>query len=80
MCSSDLDRLMATVWVNVIREKSGLTFSSLVEIHEQGLIDKRLLSPRIHHDRSGVAVKPYFRLTDLGFQLCSYIENYEEKA
>ena len=55
-----------------------MTFSELVEIHEQGLMDKKLLSPRQHGDRSGVFVKPHYRLTDLGYAFCHFIDAYEK--
>ncbi|MCB0510093.1 MAG: hypothetical protein KDC82_04960 [Bacteroidetes bacterium] len=68
----------ASEWVKIIANISDLKYTALVEIHEQKLIEKRLISRRIHGDRSGVVLQPYFRLTDLGYEICSYIEKYEE--
>jgi hypothetical protein len=64
-------------WLRTIAEKSGLNHTSLVEIYEEDLIKKRLLSKRLYADGSGVAPKPHFRLTSLGFELCEYIAKYE---
>lgn len=65
-------------WIEEVTNASGMKHKSLVEIHEQGLMDKRLISPRQLGDRSGVVVKPHYRLTDLGYDFCQYISKYEE--
>ena len=70
--------LGASGWIDIIKEKSGLRYRSLVEIYEQELMEKRLISPREYSDRSGITIEPHFRLTDLGFNICSYIDNYEK--
>ncbi|MFC1823127.1 hypothetical protein ACFL9T_10610 [Thermodesulfobacteriota bacterium] len=67
----------AARWVKEVTEASGMRYKALVEIHEQGLVDKRLLTPRQLVDKSGVIVKPYYRLTDLGYEICCFIEKYE---
>jgi len=68
----------AARWIQEVTEASGMKHKELVEIHEQGLMEKRLITPRQLADRSGVQVKPYFRLTDLGYEFCNFIEKYEE--
>ena len=68
----------AALWLREVTSASGMQHQELVEIHEQKLIDKRLLSPRLYGDRSGVVVSPYYRLTNLGYELCRFIANYEE--
>jgi len=68
----------AARWIQVVTEASGMKHKELVEIHEQGLMEKRLITPRQLADRSGVQVKPYCRLTDLGYEFCNFIEKYEE--
>lgn len=68
----------ANQWLDIIARESGLMHTSLVEIHEDELMGKRLLSRRLHADRSGVERKPHFRLTSLGFELCEYIAHYEQ--
>ena len=70
----------AQQWLEVLKEKSGLAYRELVEVHEQELIDKRLLSNRTLPDRSGVSIKPHFRLTELGFNICEFLQSYEEPA
>jgi len=67
-----------SLWIQEVTEKSGMKHKELLEIHEEGLMGKRLLTPRQHADRSGVILKPHYRLTDLGFELCSFIEKYED--
>lgn len=64
-------------WIEEVTEASGMRHKELIEIHEQGLMDKRLLTPRQLGDRSGVKVKPFFRLTSLGYDFCDFIEKYE---
>ena len=71
------DVTAAEHWLRNIAEKSGLEHASLVEIYEEDLIKKHLLSRRLHSDRSGVAVKPHYRLTSLGLELCDYIASYD---
>jgi hypothetical protein len=70
----------ATQWLDAIAKESGLGHASLVEIYEEDLIKKRLLSRRLHSDRSGVATKPHFRLTSLGFELCDYVASYDSPS
>jgi len=65
-------------WLRNIAEYSGLRYPDLVETHEDRLMSKHLISPREHRDGSGVRFGEYYRLTDLGFELCSYIEQYTE--
>ena len=65
-------------WIGEVTDASGLEHKELVEIYEQELIDKKLLTPRVHSDRSGVNVKPNFRLSSLGYKLCEFIQAYEE--
>ena len=69
----------AAGWLKKIAEESGLVHPELVEIHEEELIKKHLLSPRVYSDKSGVNVNPHFRLTSLGLDICNYIENYVEE-
>lgn len=68
----------AAQWIDEVTVVSGMKYKELVEIHEQELIDKRLLTPRRHGDNSGITVRPNYRLTDLGCDLCHFIGKYEE--
>jgi hypothetical protein len=70
----------AKLWVEKVTAHSHLTFPTLVELHETKLIDKRLLTPRFYSDGSGVTMGEHFRLTDLGWNLCEYIDNYEQEV
>jgi hypothetical protein len=68
----------ASEWLKMIAEDSGLVHRELVEVHEDSLLEKRLLTPRRLGDRSGVTVNPHFRLTQLAFAICQYVDKYEE--
>jgi len=68
----------ADVWLQKIAEQSGLEYPELVEVHENDLMEKYLLSKRSRTDRSGIAVAPHFRLTGLGYNLCEFVNNYNE--
>ena len=50
-----------------------------MRMHEHRLMEKQLLSGRVHSDRSGVHWED-FRLTDLAMHLCRYIAKYDELA
>jgi hypothetical protein len=64
-------------WLESIAAASGLRFPELVEVHEQGLEAKRLITPRRHSDRSGVQLNPAYRLTKLGVGFCEFIAAYD---
>lgn len=65
-------------WLQEVTAASGIEYQELVEIYEQGLMDKKLLTPRLHGDRSGVSVRPHYRLSSLGYKFCEYLQAYEE--
>ncbi|MEX0739027.1 MAG: hypothetical protein WD071_06780 [Pseudohongiella sp.] len=67
----------ANEWINEITNLSPIEHRELVEIYEQGLMEKKLITPRAHGDNSGVYVKPYYRLSSLGYKLCEFIEQYD---
>lgn len=68
----------ANRWLEDMKQPTGLKYKILLEIHERGLIEKRLISRRTNADQSGVQVNPNFRLTDLGYDFCQYISRYED--
>jgi hypothetical protein len=68
----------AGVWVKRITALSGLEHPELVEIHEMSLEEKRLINRRQHGDRSGVQLKPTYRLTSLGLKFCEFVASYDE--
>jgi hypothetical protein len=69
----------ASMWLRMIADESGLVHTSLVEIYEEKLMKKYLLTNRVYADRSGVAIEPHFRLTELAYGFCEYIAHYDDK-
>jgi hypothetical protein len=63
-------------WNEYIAQHSGLHLTDLVEVHVRTLEEKRLLFPPLYADRSGIRVKPYFRLTELGYQFSKFVDAY----
>ena len=61
------------IWLGNISKQIGHDIKSLVEVHEDKLVNLKLLSPRTHSDRSGIEVTEYYRLTELGYKICRYI-------
>lgn len=72
------DTSLAGEWVTEVAKLSGLKHLELVEIHESELIKKRLLAERLYKDRSAVMLKPHYGLTGLAYEICRYIDNYQE--
>jgi hypothetical protein len=70
----------AHVWLSKIATTSHLNHSELIELYEETLIEKKLLTPRQHSDRSGVSLKPYYRLTSLGLAFCEFVNAYRDGA
>jgi hypothetical protein len=68
----------ARLWLIKVAEKSGLMYHELVENYEEELIKYNLITDRHHTDRSGIFYGNHNRLTELGLNLCTYIENYED--
>ena len=71
-----IGRRLLEACLSLARE-SGLVHPALVEVHEETLMAKRFLNQRLHRDRSGVNLDPYFRLTTLGFGVCQFIEDFD---
>ena len=75
------DHAMAQAWLSHIVGISGLGTTDLVDLHEAALIEKNLLCPRYDGTRKGDRAHVYLtehgRLTQLGFDLCSYLNKYE---
>ncbi len=76
--SQDIGPFAANSWLKYIADKCELKYPDLVEVHEQKLMDLNLLTKRSYADRSGVSTGKYFRLTDFGYNLCLFIEKYDE--
>jgi hypothetical protein len=68
----------AASWLKRVSEESELQYPELVELHEESLVKKHLLTGRLRSDRSGIIIKPHFRLTEFGYRFCEYIDNYED--
>lgn len=67
----------ANKWLRLTADTSGLIHTSLVEIYEDKLVKKHLLTDRLYSDRSGITCKPHFRLTELAYEFCKFIANYD---
>jgi len=67
----------AAGWLSEVTEKSGLQHRELVEIYEQNLMDKKLITPRRLSDKSGVTIRLYYRLSALGYAFCKYVSHYD---
>lgn len=65
----------AREWLIRISEETNFSGPSMVEVYETSLIEKKILSKRLHSDRSGVVKSNDFRLTDLGLTLCEFLSN-----
>jgi len=75
---SDTLEKSAKAWLNKVADESGLKYPELIEIHERELMEKNLLMNRRHSDRSGISLGGHYRLTGLGFEICQFIEHYDE--
>lgn len=67
----------ASEWVVLVAKESGLIHTALVEVHEEELMRKRLLTYRMTSGKTAIQVMPYFRLTDLAYEMCEYIAKYK---
>ena len=63
----------AHAWLNIISKQIGHGIVSLVEVHEDKLVNLKLISPRTAADNSGISDTGYYRLTDLGYKMCQFI-------
>jgi len=66
----------AAEWLHLISEQIGHNIPSLVEVYEENLERLSLITARPHSDRSGIGKSAYFRLTELGYKLCEFINKY----
>ncbi len=76
--SWDSNDMLAENWLENIAGISGLEHNDLVSVYEKKLIDNGLITPRTHSDRSGVIPGKYYRLTPLGYELCRFVEAYDD--
>lgn len=64
----------ASGWISETANQSKL-LQGMVELYEDNLMQLKLISGRVHSDRTGVEPGK-FRLTDLGIELCEFITKY----
>ena len=64
-------------WLCKVAQESGLKYAELVESHEKGLIDKKLLKERALGNVYEVQLGSSFRLTSLGYELCDFVKDME---
>jgi hypothetical protein len=69
-----------SVWVEHVLQRTGLRFAEIVRLRERSLIEKNLLSRHLYDDGSGFRLTNNYRLTDLGFHLCRFIQAYDPGA
>lgn len=65
-------------WLETVAKESGLKFSHLVELHEETLMRKYLITARRYSDRSGVILDKNCRLTQFAMELCEFIASYDD--
>ena len=68
----------AKTWLGNIAKVTNLKHSELVELHERNLIDKNLITPRRRGEKGSVLLGQHYRLTELGYQICIFVEAYDE--
>jgi len=69
------DRVEVTGWFRDVAKSAGHGVESLIESREENLMRLKLISKRTHSDLSGFSRTAYFRLTDLGHNICILIFN-----
>lgn len=62
-------------WREEIAKRSSLMLRELVQIHEEHLVAKQLLSGFTYPDKSGFHMLKHQRLTPLGYELCRFISD-----
>ena len=67
----------ARLWLDKIAARSGLLYPELVENYENELTEFKLITKR-QYGGYEVLYGNNDRLTQLGLNLCSYIDNYED--
>ena len=71
--------IQAQDWLINIANESGLESRELVENHERKLIEKNLITDRIHMDRLAVDPGSFYRLTPLGLGICKFIMTFKKQ-
>lgn len=68
------NRYVISSWLHEVAQSAGHGIKDLIECREQHLMDLKIISQRIHQDKSGFERTPYFRLTELGYNIYKIIE------
>ena len=74
----DNGNVSALKWLSDIQQISGLEHKELIEIYEEELIKYKIISHRKYPDDSGVDLKPNYRFSSLGLEICKFISAYDE--
>lgn len=69
----DLRMNHAAGWVSIIANQVGHGLGPLVEMHENKLVDLKIITSRRMTDNSGIEPTDHFRLTDMGYKLGAYL-------
>ena len=69
-------------WAQIISEQIGHSFPEIILRYENHLIELKLISSNEDSDRVGITqlnfkTTSYFRLTQLGYELCKFITKYK---
>jgi hypothetical protein len=67
-------------WQEDVLKRTGLRFGEIVRLRERSLMEKNLLSRQTYGDGSGFELTNNYRLTDLGFCLCQFVQAYDPKT
>jgi len=78
MSDSMRDHADENEWVRIVIKETNLVYSELIKKYEEVLINAHLMTGRAYGDGSGVKIGNYFRLTQLGYDLCEYTDHYKE--
>jgi hypothetical protein len=65
-------------WLAEISKRSGLKHIELVDIHENGLVEKKLLTPRFNIGYKSILPSETFRLTGLAYDICEFLKSYKK--
>ncbi|MBU4381393.1 hypothetical protein L6255_02800 [Candidatus Parcubacteria bacterium] len=78
MSDSTQNRADENEWIRIVLIETNLGYPELVKKYEDVLIKAQLITGRANRDGSGVRIGNHFRLTQLGYDLCEYIDHYED--
>lgn len=66
----------ADPWAKAVSDASGGLLSvGIIERYEEQMIEGKLIAPRIHADKSGIARSDHWRLCNLAIEICEFLES-----